>query len=208
MNLRPDPPLLALAACWRPWPRPGPRRHARRRVPLLPPTCRNAGLPRGLPARLLPAASWQRLMANLPRHFGTDASLDAATHPAAQRLADRQRRQRQARGASAPPEDRITRAPGSCASTARCAPPSGSAARSRARPTAPPATPARPKAATANARSASPAEATMTIPLLPRPRHAASWSGTRPCASSTGCWRQLHRRLASPPRANAGAWCT
>ena len=31
------------------------------------------------PPGLLPAASWQRLMANLPRHFGTDASLDAAT---------------------------------------------------------------------------------------------------------------------------------
>ena len=31
------------------------------------------------PPGLLPAASWQRLMSNLPRHFGTDASLDAAT---------------------------------------------------------------------------------------------------------------------------------
>ncbi len=31
------------------------------------------------PARGLPAASWQRLMGNLPRHFGTDASLDAAS---------------------------------------------------------------------------------------------------------------------------------
>jgi hypothetical protein len=27
---------------------------------------------------MLPAASWQRLMSDLPRHFGTDASLDAA----------------------------------------------------------------------------------------------------------------------------------
>jgi hypothetical protein len=34
---------------------------------------------------MLPAASWQRLMGNLPRHFGTDASLDAATTAAAER---------------------------------------------------------------------------------------------------------------------------
>jgi mono/diheme cytochrome c family protein len=31
------------------------------------------------PAGMLPAQSWQQLMANLPKHFGTDASLDAAT---------------------------------------------------------------------------------------------------------------------------------
>lgn len=31
------------------------------------------------PAGLLPAASWQRLMSNLPHHFGTDASLDPKT---------------------------------------------------------------------------------------------------------------------------------
>jgi len=31
------------------------------------------------PPGMLPAASWQRVMGNLPRHFGTDASLDAAT---------------------------------------------------------------------------------------------------------------------------------
>lgn len=28
---------------------------------------------------LMPAASWRRIMGNLPKHFGTDASLDAAT---------------------------------------------------------------------------------------------------------------------------------
>ena len=32
------------------------------------------------PARLLPPASWQQLMAGLERHFGSDASLDAAAH--------------------------------------------------------------------------------------------------------------------------------
>ncbi|MDH4480794.1 MAG: diheme cytochrome c [Rhodoferax sp.] len=31
------------------------------------------------PAGMLPAQSWQQLMAHLPKHFGTDASLDAAT---------------------------------------------------------------------------------------------------------------------------------
>ena len=31
------------------------------------------------PPALLPASSWRQLMAGLPRHFGTDASLDAAS---------------------------------------------------------------------------------------------------------------------------------
>ena len=31
------------------------------------------------PPGLLPAASWQRIMGNLDKHFGTDASLDAAS---------------------------------------------------------------------------------------------------------------------------------
>jgi len=31
------------------------------------------------PPGMLPAASWQHLLGNLPRHFGTDASLDPAT---------------------------------------------------------------------------------------------------------------------------------
>jgi len=31
------------------------------------------------PPGLLPAASWQRIMGNLHKHFGTDASLDEAT---------------------------------------------------------------------------------------------------------------------------------
>ena len=60
------------------------------------------------PPGMLPAASWQRLMSNLQRHFGTDASVDAA---AAKELsawlsanAGTDRRVR-----DAPPEDRITR---------------------------------------------------------------------------------------------------
>lgn len=59
------------------------------------------------PPSMLPAASWQRLMSNLPRHFGTDASLDAAT---AQEISAWLRRNADTRqGLTAPPEDRITR---------------------------------------------------------------------------------------------------
>lgn len=59
------------------------------------------------PPGLLPAASWQRLMSHLPRHFGTDASLDdATTRP----LTDWLTRHADPRpGRAAPPEDRITR---------------------------------------------------------------------------------------------------
>jgi Dihaem cytochrome c len=63
------------------------------------------------PPGMLPAPSWQRLMNNLPRHFGTDASLDVASvkqigdwlqaHAASGR--------RVQRDGAAPPEDRITR---------------------------------------------------------------------------------------------------
>lgn len=59
------------------------------------------------PARGLPAASWQRLMADLPRHFGTDASLDPAT---TRQLADwLQAHAGTGRRAEVPPQDRITR---------------------------------------------------------------------------------------------------
>lgn len=63
------------------------------------------------PPGLLPAASWQRLMANLPRHFGTDASLDAATMKQIDAwLQDHAGDAARPRRASAtpPPEDRIT----------------------------------------------------------------------------------------------------
>jgi len=50
------------------------------RVPPLPAYLQECGACHvAFPARLLPAVSWQRLMANLPRHFGTDASTDPAT---------------------------------------------------------------------------------------------------------------------------------
>ena len=60
------------------------------------------------PPGLLPAASWQRVMNGLPRHYGVDASLDAAT--TAELAAWLQAHAgRGKRGGEAPPDDRITR---------------------------------------------------------------------------------------------------
>ncbi len=60
------------------------------------------------PAALLPAESWRALMAGLPRHFGSDASADAATSKAIatwyEANAGTGKRAREA-----PPEHRITR---------------------------------------------------------------------------------------------------
>lgn len=63
------------------------------------------------PPALLPAASWQRLMGGLDRHFGVDASLDAATTQAiGDWLAARAGTYKKVhREANAPPQDRITR---------------------------------------------------------------------------------------------------
>ncbi|HET9207706.1 MAG TPA: diheme cytochrome c [Burkholderiaceae bacterium] len=59
------------------------------------------------PASMLPATSWQRLMANLQRHYGADASLDAST---AQSLGVwLTAHAATGRRATPPPEDRITR---------------------------------------------------------------------------------------------------
>ena len=59
------------------------------------------------PPGLLPAASWQHLMQDLPHHFGTDASLDAATvGELSQWLAANAGTSRRRR--EAPPQDRIT----------------------------------------------------------------------------------------------------
>jgi hypothetical protein len=61
------------------------------------------------PPALLPAASWQRLMSKLSRHFGTDASLDAATAKEISNwLAANAGGTRRVR--DAPPQDRITTA--------------------------------------------------------------------------------------------------
>jgi mono/diheme cytochrome c family protein len=55
------------------------------------------------PPGLLPASSWQRLLSDLPHHFGTDASLD----PAAVAALSSWLMAAAGRGA-APPQDRIT----------------------------------------------------------------------------------------------------
>lgn len=62
------------------------------------------------PPHLLPAASWQRLMSSLPKHFGSDASLDAATAaPISAWLQAHAAGERRPPAPAAPPADRITR---------------------------------------------------------------------------------------------------
>lgn len=80
----------------------------RMRTPLLPSyqqECASCHV--AYPPALLSADSWQRLMADLPHHFGTDASVDAATQAALTTwLTAHAGRGR--RVDAAPPEDRIT----------------------------------------------------------------------------------------------------
>ena len=61
------------------------------------------------PPGMLPAASWQRLMANLPKHFGSDASLDAASVNELSRWLVGNAGTYKRVGNAAPPADRITR---------------------------------------------------------------------------------------------------
>ena len=79
------------------------------RAPLLPQYRQECGACHvAYPPALLPGASWQRLMANLPRHFGTDASTDAAAvQDLSVWLAANAGNSKRAR--EQPPEDRITR---------------------------------------------------------------------------------------------------
>jgi hypothetical protein len=59
--------------------------------------------------RLLPAESWHRVMRDLSRHYGTDASLDAASSaPISRWLLENAGTGKRAR--EAPAQDRITRA--------------------------------------------------------------------------------------------------
>lgn len=77
-----------------------------RRVPPLPVYQQECGSCHvAFPARGLPAASWQRVMGGLSRHYGTDASLDAAT---TRQIAD-WLQANAGRRADTPPEDRLTR---------------------------------------------------------------------------------------------------
>jgi len=86
---------------------------AARAVPLLPAYRQECGACHApYPPGLLPAASWQRLMTGLPRHFGTDASLDPAMQAslAAWLNANAGRSKKVRRDPAPPPEDRLTRA--------------------------------------------------------------------------------------------------
>lgn len=60
------------------------------------------------PPGLLPSASWQRIMGSLDKHYGTDASLDAATVKELSTWLQANAGTYQ-RVAEAPPQDRITR---------------------------------------------------------------------------------------------------
>ena len=60
---------------------------------------------------MLPSVSWQRLMANLPKHFGTDASLDAATNKTLSTWLVANAGTYKRVTADAPPDDRISRSP-------------------------------------------------------------------------------------------------
>lgn len=62
------------------------------------------------PPGLLGAASWQRVMNTLPRHYGTDASLDAATQAKLSAWLTANAGSGR-RVVEAPPEDRLTRSP-------------------------------------------------------------------------------------------------
>ena len=82
---------------------------SRTRVPLLPKYMQEcAACHLAYPPGLLPAASWQRLMDNLPRHFGTDASLEATTARELSTWLGAQAGTGK-RAREAPPQDRITR---------------------------------------------------------------------------------------------------
>lgn len=81
-----------------------------RRVPLLPQYKQEcAACHVAYPPGMLPAASWKRVMNNLPQHYGTDASLDTATVKSLSTWltanAGTYKRVREE-----PPQDRITRA--------------------------------------------------------------------------------------------------
>jgi len=83
------------------------------RVPLLPAYQQDcAACHLAYPPGLLPAASWRRLMGKLPRHFGTDASVDAATlkQLSGWLEANAATYKKVARDPTPPPQDRISKA--------------------------------------------------------------------------------------------------
>ena len=95
--------LLALAASPLAWADSAPR------VPLLPQYRQECSACHvAYPPGMLPAASWQRVMGNLQNHYGTDASLDAATIQALSGWL-KAHAGTYKRVSAPPPEDRITR---------------------------------------------------------------------------------------------------
>ena len=79
------------------------------RVPLLPKYAQEcAACHIAYPPGMLPAASWQRVVGDLPHHFGTDASLDQASVKEISTWLGANAGTARGGGA-APPEDRITR---------------------------------------------------------------------------------------------------
>lgn len=106
-RLSPGAPMLLLATLAAPtWADEDRHRATAPPLPLYAQECGACHL--AFPAALLPAASWQRLMADLPQHFGTDASLDAA-HANAIGVWLAANAGSGKRAGEAPPEDRITR---------------------------------------------------------------------------------------------------
>ena len=80
------------------------------RLPLLPKYQQEcAACHLAYPPGLLPPASWQRLMSGLEHHFGTDASLDAASTAQITRWLTANATSERRSGRDTPPEDRITR---------------------------------------------------------------------------------------------------
>ena len=84
--------------------------HRALRVPTLPQYQQEcAACHMAYPPGMLPAASWTRLMGGLDKHYGTDASLDAASAQLITRwLTDNAGTYRRV-SATPPPDDRITR---------------------------------------------------------------------------------------------------
>lgn len=79
------------------------------RIPLLPKYQQEcAACHVAYPAGMLPAASWRRVIDNLPRHYGTDASLDPASVKELSTWLSANAATTQ-RVREEPPEDRITR---------------------------------------------------------------------------------------------------
>jgi hypothetical protein len=77
-------------------------------LPKYPQECASCHL--AYPPGLLPAASWRRLMGDLPHHFGVDASLEPATlkELSAWLEANAAGFRKARRESAPPPEDRIT----------------------------------------------------------------------------------------------------